>query len=967
MADVSSSRAIAPLIGRDAEVAALESWLERARQGTPTIALVAGEAGVGKTRLAAEVAERARTAGFTVIAGQALELGDEGAPFAAVASALRSLVAEVGQPEVVAAAGSGLAELARLLPDLGAAPARGESGRPLSEVICDLVERLAAERPLLVVLEDVHWADAATRSLLRHLSVALRRARVLLIATYRSDELTRSHPLRPLLAELDRTAQRIDLSRLAPADTRRLLRALSDDRVTDAVAERIVARSAGVPFFAEELLTAEAEGCPLPDTLRSLLLVRVERLSPTAQEVLRAASAAGVHVDHEVLSQAVDLSELELEHALRQAVAGNILVVDEARTGYQFRHALYREALHGDLLPGEHRRLHVRFAEALQAQAGEGLDGQSAAAIAHHWRAAHDLPRAFSAAIRAADVAAELRAWEQERLMIERALELWDVVPDPEGAAGADRGDLHARAATAAYRSSHEERGLAHIDSALDSVDRVTDPARVLRLLVQRAVLLRALNRSEAAEALVEALDLAEGSGPPVRGGPEHATVLARLALDRMLRGDYATARDLALDAIAMARTAGDPGEEAHALNTLGCALVSLGAVDEGLAAMEQSRIASPPRDRDPIQFHLNRYYANRTDLMMALGRHEEALALAEEGRRIAAEGGTLRSAGAFHAGNLAEVLLMTGRWGRAEQLLEEALALRAGPQYTVHLVYLRGWLRAWHGDLPGAGADATWARREWGTRELDPQHATGVALLETEIALAEGRADAADVGLGALLAAQGLHHPTSAARLASVAARGVAEGDTGRVRQLEEVLADIEGRLVTPIPWVELVRAELSGRTDPERWQDLAARLEGLPPWRAHALLRSAEASLACGDRPAAQEAVAAGSAIADDLGAAVIGARLKGLARRARLGLPGGVIAAAPYGLTDRELEVLRLLATGRSNKQIAVDLFISPKTASVHVSHILTKLGVAGRGEAAAQAYREGLVPTAPGQGP
>src|SRR5215217_1777677 len=371
------------LIGRVAELAELEAALADAAGGHPSLAFVAGESGVGKSRMVAELSRRSRDAGARVLIGECVELGDEELPYAPIVSVLRALARD-GDPILDELPAGARSELATLLPELGAGVAAGEAplGQArLFEALLTLLEHLGRDQPLALVLEDIHWADRSTRAFLVFLSRTLWSERVLVVATYRSDELHRRHPLRPLLAELERDprARRIELTRLSREELGALLAELVD---------RLYARSEGNPLFTEELLAAGLDGRGgLPTTLRDALMVRVERLSEPAQEVLRLLSVGRV-LSHDVLAEASGLGGAELRALVREAAESNVIVADE-RGRYQFRHALLREVVHDDLLPGEHAELHLALARALEAQAPDaGADAIVAAGIAHHYLSA---------------------------------------------------------------------------------------------------------------------------------------------------------------------------------------------------------------------------------------------------------------------------------------------------------------------------------------------------------------------------------------------------------------------------------------------------------------------------------------------------------------------------------------------------------------------------------------------------
>ncbi|WP_369208964.1 AAA family ATPase, partial [Streptomyces sp. PU-14G] len=432
-------------VGRAAELAALTEALARAEAGTPQALLLGGEAGVGKTRLLEEFLERVRALGGTTTLGGCLELGAEGLPFAPFTTALRGLRRAVGPARLASAAEGREAELARLLPDLAVpAPAAAQreeyadlsdgadGGRALLfEATAQLLERLAADRTLVVALEDLQWADRSTRELVGYLFRSTRACRLVLLATYRSDDVHRRHPLRPFLAEQDRlrTVLHLALPRLTRAEVRAQITGINGTEPDSELAEEVFRRSEGIPFFVEEL-TATRATCAISDSLRDLLLVRVEALPEAAQRVVRLAAGGGSAVEHALLAAVAGLGEEALLDALRAAVGGNVLRATDDGSGYHFRHALLREAVREDLLPGELARVNRRYAETLEADPSLVRAEERPARLAHYWHRGRDAAKALPAALSASVDARSRHAYAEEHHLLERVIELWDDVPE---------------------------------------------------------------------------------------------------------------------------------------------------------------------------------------------------------------------------------------------------------------------------------------------------------------------------------------------------------------------------------------------------------------------------------------------------------------------------------------------------------------------------------------------------------
>src|SRR5580692_1021394 len=478
------------LVGRDGELTRLLGLLDDASNGRPSHALISGDAGGGKTRLVAELATRAADRGFLVLSGRCAELGDS-IPYLPLADALREGTSTPGAAtEPLAAALAARPVLGRLLPDrdVVAQPGGEVSGlaqQQLFGAVLGLLTELADGHPVLLILEDLHWADRSTRDLVTFLSRVLHRERVAVVATYRTDDLHRRHPLRPVVAELLRlpSVASIELGPLGYADMADPLTGLAGEPLDPSALHRMVARAEGNPYYAEELLAAVAPGRPggpgggpgegppggamrgapggdvLPSGLAALLLARVEQLPAAAQQVLRAAAVGGRRVDDDIVRAASGLDGPEYEDAIRDCVAQQLLVPGGA-DGYVFRHALIREALYTDLLPGERTRLHARFAELLADPGRLAAVPGSAAELAHHCLASHDIPGAFAASVRAGQESERLAAPAEAHRHYDAALALWERVGEPEQLAGQDRDHLAFCSANCAASSGEIARAV---------------------------------------------------------------------------------------------------------------------------------------------------------------------------------------------------------------------------------------------------------------------------------------------------------------------------------------------------------------------------------------------------------------------------------------------------------------------------------------------------------------------------
>ena len=975
-------------MGREHELAGLGAALERAADRRPAVVLVAGESGVGKTRLVSELAARARAQGARVLTGDCVDLGDGELAYAPIVSALRGL-----SPDEL---GAGAAGLAPLLPQLDAPETDNESalsqGR-VFELLLGLLGRLGDAQPLMLVFEDVHWADRSSRDFLSFFVRNARHQRVLLVATYRTDELHRRHPLRALVAEAERApiVERVALERFTRDEMVAQLTGILGRRPEARLVDELFARAEGNPFFTEELAAAAA-GERVPANLADALMLRVEALSPSAQGVLRLAAVAGPRVSHGLLEQAAAIGPDELVGGLREAVAHNIIVIEPETGAYGFRHALMREALADDLLPGERGPLHTALARALEADPELSVSPSGVTAeLAYHWFAAHNLPAAFSASAQAGADAMRLAAFAESNAHYERAIELWDGVSEEVRRDGPSLVDLIRSAAEAAHLAGEYARAAALARRALTLVDADADPmtAALVGERLGRYLWIsgQSLEGLEACRAAVARL--------PADGDPAaRARVLGSEGHLLLLLGRGPEALALCEPALEIARAAGARREEGSILSTMCAALSYSGALGAGVEhGQEALRIAAELGDIE----ELTRAYVNLGETLDWAGRIAEAAELAGVGAHTAIEQG-IGALAALLASDQALRLLRLGRWDEADAALVTAmdammggvmagaaLAGRAlldvlrgrfdeafdtveeaeraqenavGSMWTGPLAITRAELELWRG-RPAEGRDAIAAMLEG----VDPGDEDAFYLTPV---LAVGARAAADVAVGARATGDAAGEREAGVFCTTLVARA---GHLVRDEAFPEGQCPPEALLHVATAGAEHARA--LGRGGSAAWRGVADAWQafGAPYATAYAQWRLAEAILTEGGaRADAQAALAAAHAVAVRLRARPLAAELEALARRARLSLESsaepvvasdGDGAAERVGLTARELEVLRLVAKGETNRSIGRALYISEKTVSVHISRILAKLDARGRVEAAGLALRLGLL--------
>jgi len=982
MLSVSQGVGASVLVGRAEELAALDAALARAGQGQPATVLIGGEAGIGKSRLVSELAGRV---GGTarVVCGYCLELSAEGLPFAPFTGILRELVRDLG---VDAVAGllpaGGPSDLARLLPELGEPAAPGDPGEArarMFEQMLVLFEHLAEAGPVVLVIEDAHWSDRSTRDLLTFL-VGNQQALggVLIVVTFRSDELHREHPLRPVLAELGRLrwVVRLEVPRLTRRQGRELMAGLLGREPGPDLAARVYARSEGNPLFLEALLSRDGIVEPgLPESLGDLVLADVRSLPAVTQEVLQALGVAGQWCGHALLAAVTGMGD-RAPAAVGPAVSANVLVPRAG--GYAFRHALIREAILGEVLPGEESRLHTRLAETLAANPSLVPPGRAVIEQAHHWYAAHDNARALESAWQAAAQAGRSLAHAEKVAMLGRILELWPALPDAAQRIGTSHLSVLESVVEAALAAGEDERGVGFATAALKEIDADSEPARAALMLKARARMNWHLGLAQEDEDVREALRLVPAGSP----GPVRGQVLGWLASRLNTSGDPG-ARTAAEEALQASRQAGDAETEAHALITL--AELDSGERDAlSLDLLQRARELGEQAQNHDV---LLRVAIIESHVLEDAGEHERAAQVARLGAANAQHYGLARTTGALLAANAAEPLLSLGEWQEAADVIEHALELSPPLGTRAALLVLAGEVALARGELAHAVAAAKASHDALAEAAYRDQNHLPLAGLEAELCLAQDRAgDALTIAEEALGRFHLAHSPRYAwplvvagaracgTTLATAAARDLelaerAHGLLDRLRaQAEEMSAAGPVQQAHRLTFAaEVAEAHRPGRSaGPASADALFAWDAAAQAWDrinqpyplARALARAARVAMERGDRDGAAERLARAAQLADRLGAALLREQIGLLARSARLGFPAAGQPPGIFGLTAREVEVLRLVAAGHSNRDIAAELFISPRTASVHVSNILAKLNATSRTEAAAIAHRAGL---------
>ena len=996
-----------PLVGRSAELDRLAGLVGLARAGghtadetgvtEPSAVLLSGDAGVGKTRLLDELRDHAVEEGWRVLVGHCLDFGEGALPYLPFSEALGRLVGE--EPTLAATLLEHHPPLARLLPTQRPAAQdertdqRTDDDRlartDLFQSVQAGLEQLGRAAPLLLVIEDVHWADRSTRELLSFLLARRFVSPVTVVASYRSDDLHRRHPLRAAVAEWSRMSgvARMDLARLPDDAVRTLVHLLHPQPLTESAVRGIVARAEGNAFFTEELVAATGRGGgALPLELADLLLVRLDALDETARQVVRAAAVSGRRVSHALLERVVATEATSLDAALRAAVEHHVLV-PVAGASYEFRHALLAEAVYDDLLPGERSRLHSAYVGALSVDGPPG----TAAELARHARAVGDLPTAARASMRAGDEALALAAPEEAGQHFETALDLLSAgeVADALRAQGHDVDliGLTARTTHALAAAGHVMRAIALAEDELAALPTDAPPlsrARLLHLLAAAAV------QADAGHDLLamtqEALQLLPGDEPTSL----RARLVALHARATAARGRTEEALRWAEQAVTLAQELGLADVESDASTTrarleeqAGDTMRSRRTLESAVAAAREAGAVAAEL-RGLINLGTQHFESGRLD--EALRTYEESIARARQ------TGYSWAPYGLDSRVMAAQVAYVSGQWDLAERLADTTgesppelvacylaaagLGVAAGRGEHGVLGRFDRLRAAWSYEgliavMSGAAAiDLHGDRGDWAAAV-----AVHDEVVTTLTRLWSGSDFQAQIRLSALLLGQlaGAAARASSAERPGLLDRGEAlAGTASRIGRGQLATGHAPGP--EGLAWLARADAEharlrwLAGGGDVDEEELLARWLAAVEAFTtfghvfevARSQARAAAVLRAMGRGEQAAGLVRAAGDTARSLRAEPLLSELRVL---------GGVPAArsapgsAVEGLTGREREVLALVADGRSNRQIADQLFISAKTVSVHVSNILAKLGAAGRTEAVALARRRHLLDDTP----
>jgi DNA-binding CsgD family transcriptional regulator/tetratricopeptide (TPR) repeat protein len=983
-------RSHAQFIGRRDELGTLGDAVHSARSKVPHLVFVEGEAGVGKTRLLREAMDRLRPERALVIEAHGVDLMGDQLPYGVIAEVVRSSLRARDRERTAS-----LPDSAQVIERAFSA---GEPGAALESLrredlfggFASLVEALAEDTFVWLNVEDVHWADESSLELLAYVARVVTTGTLLTTYTLRTGSGRPSAALTRFATETQRlhTSSSISLTPLDRADTAALVNDLTHRSPSTSLMDRLLSLSNGNPLLTEELvyggITAVGE---VPPSAQAAMVARIGRLSSDCADLVSIASLSygSCSVDH--LRRLLPYDDDRLDAALEEAVDHGVLESEPAPENYRFHHALLKDAVARSLPPGRRRRGHKAWAEALEGDLAHEADPWSATvAAAHHWVGSGEVERALDACVHAVELATTFHAPSERAPLLREALRLWDRVPSAGARSGWSRDKLAKETITVTHFAGDWEAALDLIETELRHPDTERDPVRGATLELSRQGTLEQLGRSNPSQfaARVDQLaDLLLGAptGPWLANGCLHASWRVTSAPRPERSGSLLERAESA------AREEDDPMAQLNAGQNLADKLVAADRLDEALQVVD--RLLELTRERLPER--VSDVEAQLCWLLCFQGDLPTGLAVAQRAMRRIPSAAMSSRLFAYVAQNLAYALIELGRWDEADTWLTDARGAYPQGWTAVEIQAESVRLASYQGNLVMADefAEALWRSVPSDERGSLTAVGRGGTARVVRAAIAGSRGDAGQVRelLAPVWEIPGLEEETdsvwravlqAAGSEADAAARlrrgrhqqaGSTEAD-GHVKTLEGVASTLykPGRLGAT--WPRHFAAELARyrhEDTAEMWHSVAEAwaVIGVPHDRAWALLHATRCHLADAERDAAQATVLDAYDIATYLGAKPLEQALTDLAQRSRLRLTDATADAEAadtqrvHGLTAREFEVLNLIGRGHTNDQIATQLFISPKTVSVHVTHILQKLKVASRTEAMAVAFRNGIV--------
>jgi DNA-binding CsgD family transcriptional regulator/tetratricopeptide (TPR) repeat protein len=981
-----------PLIARQRELQLLDACLTSARSGQAAAVLIRGESGMGKSRLVETLIEQARRSDVLVALGHCTPVSGGELPFGPFVEMLSQIA---GAPDSLEKVAGTTWELLRTVltvsgPSSGvASPDVGLERSRLFTSVLRVFHHLGERQPVIAVVEDIHWADSSSLDLLNYLARTAGQERLLLVLTCRDDARAQDPNTRRAIGELSRAdmSREIHLKPLTAGHVRELL-ATSDVQLPAVQHHKVVDLCDGNPFIALELAAHdEIEGAHT-EALRHALLGPVDELPDDARFALHVAAVLGQYIPHEVLESSIESTGVNVAANLRLLTERGLLIAGDER--YFFRHAIVRESVVREMLRSEQTAAHRAAVQGIRLSRRDGMPA-GLAQLAHHLVAAGEYMAAFPTVLSAADYARGVYAFAEARRQLSVAREvLWNRVDNPEEISGLSYYDLLSREAEMARWAGQPTAAAELIRSGIATAPPAgLDRARLEHELGEAlwaagdpAASLASYERSEAA--------LETGPGDPSL----RARVLAALAKGLTVTGQYERAREAAERAIALAGESGATRDGLQARITLATVIARQGDLETGAAQLRQCLSEALAVDAFEA---VVRCFGNLTFLYSIAGRLRDLLEIAAEGAKTCQRFGPLLLVASTLVENWVYALVATGRWDEAEELAAELQQQWAAEGIALALHLELAQIAAARGD--GASFERQMSVIERFAQPDDPYALHDLTSARAENLLWQGEADEAyriareslghladqqDAGLVVSMCSLALRaHADLVTATADRVIRESATRETAHLLSAAQNAARSDtgalGHAYLLLCEAEAARASMTESADPWTKVVVEWQLLDCPYPAAYAQWRQAEELFGSRARAQGTRALAAALQTATTLGCVPLENSLRTLARHAGVssdalaGTPAEVSAPAaaqpptsallPVPLTPREREVLMMLTRGYSNQQIARRLFITESTVSVHVSHIIAKLGVSNRLQAATAAQRLNLFPTEP----
>jgi len=852
------------LVGRDDDMHHLDDVYAGSATGGARLVAVIGEPGIGKTALTATWTKAASDEGVTVVGGRCTP--DGALPYQPFIEIARAVLA--AQPERLSHLGSAAGNVARLVPDVAAPanlppPVQGDPDTVqylMAEAFVALLRPSDGEKPMIAVIDDIHWADEASISVLAHISRYEGDLPLLMVATYRDTDLVRSHPLPRLLADLRRSSriERITLDPLTTDEVADMISVRIGETVSGDVAESISVETRGNPFFVTEVTAhLRDEGAidengqwvsdvpigeyGIPEGVRDVVGRRLERLGEDAMTLLQVAAVIGPSFDIDIAGAAAGLGGVPLDDVVDAAMEAAILAEGDTPSEATFSHALVRQTLYDDLPIRRRVRLHRAVAQALEES------GASAAEVLPHWLTAGVSDRALVAAVNAAHHA-RMASSEREAMQdFELAIELWDDVDDPKALTATTRARLVYQLTTLYFDFSIErEKATSLLDAQIER--GVDDPGTLALLYATKA---RHLWLAGDIESAIELEQLALKTVPEQPPSQENAEVLAQYAGRLMTSGRYHEAVTAGLAAAEVLTFVRSTRAETIVATALGTAYGALGDLTESERWFD--RLSELAKETGWLRAHLLGF-TNQGEVYLFNGLYDDAIKSFLKGVERSEELGADRWRTVLLAG-AADTEIVAGLWDEALAHLDQASEHPELDHSELKLIGLRLLIAVERGEEDAyAGAVSRLSKYDIANQEPPVNGPIWTAMISRHRWRGE-LVDAYDLAANALTSYADIEPWAEPAYIAALAIEVVADAVEGGISKdawldAASTWNDQLQRSDAPAPYVDIYKAfataDLSrarSMNDPELWRTAVAEADRRPYLSARAKVRLADA----------------------------------------------------------------------------------------------------------------------------